>query len=617
MFMSCTQLDNNLSESQNSERILTGQILGPDGSPQANAVVYLHGDSLGANTALSRATSPSGRQTLRATCDKEGRYTFKGDYRGTAYLEVDLGDSLGNIDSVSFDNNEIANKDQKLKPKGNVRIESSSYPAGSIVWIPELNREFTITGDMGSAIVVHVPPGHYRLLLVGGIDGDTPEHHLSVEEKSTEIITAPDTNPDEPASTSRIIAAWEFNNPAQPGQDSSTHGHHGVVGEGAPLVSQDQLGLDGKSGLRVGLASDFLVDNFAIEAKIFPTRFGAMNNIVVAEPPGRYGDGWQLRIDNGILKFLLRDEAVHGSEWQVVESPLPGLNQWIAVRAERRGTQTQLWINDQLVASREISGDIGQLKYDLGIGYDAMNQAFHDRYFNGQIDYIRIYAIDGTPDGEQTGLSSSSSTISSSSSSPVSTPIDTTRWLADWSFDSEGTPFQDQSGNGHHAAIGEGTPTVAAGILTLDGKSGFTIPMHNDFSRNDFAVEARLMPTAFGTMDNVLVMEPPGRYGDGWQLRIDNGVLRLHLRDENTQGTSWIEIGETPLVLNQWVKVRIDRKGDLARIFVDDILVDSKVVAGDVGQLTYDAGLGYDAMNQAFHDRYFKGQIDYIRYKAQ
>ena len=36
-------------------------------------------------------------------------------------------------------------------------------------------------------------------------------------------------------------------------------------------------------------------------------------------------------------------------------------------------------------------GDVSQLGYNIGIGYDAMNQAIHDRFFVGEIDYIRYF----------------------------------------------------------------------------------------------------------------------------------------------------------------------------------------------------------------------------------
>jgi hypothetical protein len=41
----------------------------------------------------------------------------------------------------------------------------------------------------------------------------------------------------------------------------------------------------------------------------------------------------------------------------------------------------------------DYSGDVSQLGYNLGIGYDAMNQQYHDRFFEGSIDYIRYYGL--------------------------------------------------------------------------------------------------------------------------------------------------------------------------------------------------------------------------------
>jgi len=43
--------------------------------------------------------------------------------------------------------------------------------------------------------------------------------------------------------------------------------------------------------------------------------------------------------------------------------------------------------------SAEAVGDVSQLGYNIGIGYDAMMQAKHDRFFVGEIDYIRYYGL--------------------------------------------------------------------------------------------------------------------------------------------------------------------------------------------------------------------------------
>lgn len=47
-----------------------------------------------------------------------------------------------------------------------------------------------------------------------------------------------------------------------------------------------------------------------------------VKNILVAEPSGRYGDGWMIRVDDGILRVHLCDSQAHGVEWQIFEGQI-------------------------------------------------------------------------------------------------------------------------------------------------------------------------------------------------------------------------------------------------------------------------------------------------------
>ena len=53
----------------------------------------------------------------------------------------------------------------------------------------------------------------------------------------------------------------------------------------------------------------------------------------------------------------------------------------------------ELHWNDNLVVKAAAKGDVSALGYDIGIGYDAMMQAKHNRFFVGEIDYIRYYGL--------------------------------------------------------------------------------------------------------------------------------------------------------------------------------------------------------------------------------
>ncbi len=593
--------------------VLSGRVVDASGHPVAKAFVYLHGDSLSASAGSQDSFSFSdndGRKSIRIATDSNGHYDFRGEFKGKAWIEANLSDSLAVLDSIDFgESSTTATKELFLRPIVELRIVIAAEQRGHILHIPELNRTYSVS-DTASIFVLKLPAGSYNLFF-----GSSDEINVGTGDDSIAVVSIPES--DSSASPSSLLANWTFDNSTNPGLDVSGIANHAKVGEGTPAAIDGNLVLDGSSGLRVSLATAYLRNDFAVEARIQASSFGVMDNILVAEPPGRYGDGWQLRLDTGKVAFHIRDAATHGSEWQILRSPTAlTTGSWHVVRAERKGAITRLWVDSILVACANIDGDVGQLAYDLGIGYDAMNQAFHDRFFHGKIDYVRLYTMDSL-----SNVGSSSSSSASSSSAREACPATTyngkvEKWTAEWSFDSASTPFQDVTGNGHNASLGEGSPLVSEGLLNLDGSSGLEIPLDSAFLTNNFIIEARVKPTAFGTMDNILVMEPPGRYGDGWQLRIDTGSVKFHLRDESTQGSDWIVVDGGRITKDQWVSIRVVRSGCLTEIWIDGTLTGSQNISGDVGQLKYNGGLGYDAMNQAFHDRFFQGQIDYVRFKA-
>jgi hypothetical protein len=193
-----------------------------------------------------------------------------------------------------------------------------------------------------------------------------------------------------------LLADWCFDDATNPFVDCTGKGHDAVVGEGTPLVEEGVLLLDGQSGLKVKLADAFKRNDFVVEARVYPTAFSAlgMDNIIAAEPPGRGPDGWVLRLDTaGFPTVYVRDDA-WGADWKSIRGPKMEPNQWHVLKLVRSGATTTLWVNGQIAAKSDLPGDIGTIQYDLGIGYDAMNQRLHDRRFAGKIDYIRYYAIE-------------------------------------------------------------------------------------------------------------------------------------------------------------------------------------------------------------------------------
>lgn len=461
---------------------------------------------------------------------------------------------------------------------------------------------FTIGFDAVEADDCHCDNGHVEQINVESVDTLVeveeivePEEVVEPEEIAEPESSESQENADSSEAANEVewIAVWDFNDSAKVGLDATGNGHDGVIGEGSVPSVDGIAKFNGNSGFVVDLAEDLITNEFVVEARVKPASFSRMQNIIVAEPPGRGVDGWQLRVDEGSLTFHIRDDARDYDDWNIFYGKDLVLNEWTVIRVERSNDSVKVFQDGELTVAAAYDGDVTQMRYDWGIGYDAMNQAYHSRYFDGEMDYIRFGKFGGFSAGV------------------VKTPRKTP--LAAWEFNEPVFVGLDKmANNSTHYLVG--FPVVADTTVKLDGKSGLKIPLSKTFKRNEFSVEARVKPTAFGGMQNIIVAEPPGRYGDGWIIRADDGVLTVHFRDEDVDGTEWNILRGEELALNEWNEIRVERTADSIKVFQNGNLTAAAVSKGDVSQLSYDIGIGYDAMMQAIHDRYFVGEMDYIRF---
>ena len=218
------------------------------------------------------------------------------------------------------------------------------------------------------------------------------EYSSERESSSSKVVVVCPERPADVLPDSReYTVAYEFNDPNNIGKDffglNDAH-----AGEGNPRGDCDNIVLDGHSGLIIPLSETFTSNAFFIETRIYPEAFDDMQNIIVSEPPGSGYSGWQLRLDNGKLRFHLRDFGKDNSHWTIFDAGTVPLNEWTTILVVRSLSGTvEIWVNDEIAFTGEYSGNAVNVTYDLGIGYDAVVQGGHDdRFFIGKIDYLRF-----------------------------------------------------------------------------------------------------------------------------------------------------------------------------------------------------------------------------------
>lgn len=197
--------------------------------------------------------------------------------------------------------------------------------------------------------------------------------------------------------------AYEFNDLSDMGKDFFGK-NPAYVEDGMPSVDGDcnSLILDGTNGLRVPISDDFKNKGFIAEIKFMPETTVVMGNIFAAEPPGSGKDGWMVRLDGQTLDFHIRDADIGG--WTVETLGEISLKEWHVFKVEIYPSLSEvsgnlfyklnLSLDGSLLVASEFEGDVSQLIFDLGIGYDAVHQEYHtQRFFKGKIDYIRYGAL--------------------------------------------------------------------------------------------------------------------------------------------------------------------------------------------------------------------------------
>lgn len=222
-----------------------------------------------------------------------------------------------------------------------------------------------------------------------------------IESSSSEIPKSREKNKDMCGVVDSLVltkydVAYEFSDTNFLGRDFVGL-NDALVGEGKPQGDCESLILDGKSGLYVYSSDIFNANHFVLETKIFLTNNSSMQNIFVAEPPGSSGAGWILRLENGELKFLFRSDS---QSWQEHKAGNVPLKEWTTIRIKK--TEDSAGSGDNIVVFKNgvdafsitTDSDVSGFDGKLGIGYDAVNQNFHDRYFEGMIDYIRFDNLD-------------------------------------------------------------------------------------------------------------------------------------------------------------------------------------------------------------------------------
>ncbi|MBE7444943.1 MAG: LamG domain-containing protein [Planctomycetia bacterium] len=222
--------------------------------------------------------------------------------------------------------------------------------------------------------------------------------------------------------------------------------------------------------------------------------------------------------------------VIVGGGPKIINGPVLSLNAWHHLVGVYNGSTLKLYVNGVEVASTTAAGSIDSSTHPLRIGTRAFDPA--DRYFQGNIDDVRIYSL-ALSDQEVQDLHRSAEMV-------------TVSMQARYMFEEgAGTIATDLSGNNRNGTITGATWTTGkiGGGLNFDGNDYVTIPRVN---YDEISVSAWFNKNTSGT--NVIFggfrYNANVQLQEGFDLYFQSGTpnsLRFAVATRNVSGTTTVK----------------------------------------------------------------------------
>lgn len=175
----------------------------------------------------------------------------------------------------------------------------------------------------------------------------------------------------------------------------------------------------------------------------------------------------------------------------------------------------------------------------------------------------------------------------------------------------------------NHVFTPVGSPTLASGVLVLNGSSALITPdsatYDTPLTTGDFTIEARVRLTTLNTFCYIVNKVTSGNLP--YALFIDSSNSLRFLGYSASGGGVFVSLSSTTggysISDNNFHHVAITRRGGIFTLFLDGILA-STVTNNDIGNLvnsTEDLRIGSSSADGS-GAKNFKGEIDWVRITA-
>ncbi|MBK9736634.1 MAG: T9SS type A sorting domain-containing protein [Saprospiraceae bacterium] len=391
------------------------------------------------------------------------------------------------------------------------------------------------------------------------------------------------------------VASYTFSGNAK---DGSAFKNHASV-NGANLTS-DRFGWANSAFNFDGIQASLSAKNTAqinspkvtVSFWVNPTEFPVVGEVYLLSHGG-YQERWKISLpDHGKPVFTTHSNGACCSD---LDSGIPlTIGSWTHVVMVHDGAKDIIYFNGAKVNEKNAAGDLDETTYELGIGFDPINNNYS---FNGALDDVELYDV-ALNDAQISALYNIQSIAPSVGEGKV----------ASYSFNGSGlddTDFKNHA-NVNTAKIttdrfGYGNSALLCDSSTVTASGG--THLNSDYITIEFWVK----PNSFPASGERYIMSNGG-WQERWKISMPDHGRPVFTTHSNGACCSDLDAG-TPLTIGKWTHVVMVHDGVNDIIYFNGVKVKEKSAAGELDPTAEPLGIGFDPIDNNY---FFDGAIDDI-----
>lgn len=392
------------------------------------------------------------------------------------------------------------------------------------------------------------------------------------------------------------IARYSFSGNAN---DLSGNGHHAAIH--AANLTTDRFGaansaiaFDGvQSKLTVPNSIDLQTESITISFWVRPSSIPGSGEVFLMSHGG-WQERWKISVPNHGKPVWTTNSTGGISDLDSGDGNVLFPNQWNHVVFVHDGTKDRIYFNGVKTAEKDAVGALNATQYPLGIGYNPIDNA---NFFHGSIDDISIYdyAATDVQIADIYELESDAPTIPNG-------PVATYPFSGNFNDSSYGN-----TANGKFVSFVPDRFGVGQSAVKFNGSSSELVADNSSTLISPWTTVAFWINPSELPANGEAYIASFGGWQNRWKISLPpHGKLVWTVNA--VQGISDLDAGDAGILqTNTWTHVAVVHGLSEDLIYINGVLVASKLAGGALNSTTEPLGIGFDPIDGG---SYFNGAID-------